>query len=191
MSRLWWRWPDCRRTCTVSWRGYTPWRLWLLHRQDQWLSLQLMHHLQWTRATRNQPGGLSTFLPAPWPLLSFGRLWCSGLSACTFSGGEDESTEMVRTRAPIAQTTKKSPLNVFGWEANGCNSPLLTHNSVIRFCTMKMAPRIEWVSEWTTAHWFLVPWMWNQRKIWMYGLAAYNYTNFSRWYYCTRFFFSL
>lgn len=37
---------------------------------------------------RNQPGGLLTFLQALWPSLSFGRSWCSGLSASTFSGGE-------------------------------------------------------------------------------------------------------
>lgn len=35
----------------------------------------------------------------------------------------DESTETTHTQTPMG--IKKSPLNVFGWVANGCNSPLL------------------------------------------------------------------
>lgn len=39
MSRLLWRWLDCKTTCRAFWRGCTLWRLSLLARSDQSHSL--------------------------------------------------------------------------------------------------------------------------------------------------------
>lgn len=59
---------------------------------------------------RNRPGGLLTFHQPVWPLLLYGHLWYSGLSAYTCRGGEGKKY-MDNTHSPKLGENSQPALN--------------------------------------------------------------------------------
>lgn len=140
MSRLWQLQPDFRKTCRVSWRDCTLWKLSLPHRQGHWPYLRITHQPQRKRPVRNLPGGPSMCLQALWLSRWYGHSWCSGLSEHTFNVEDDESTEKSAGSNGPGHSAIRSLSVSDGW-ANSHSVPSASHHSsvTLSFCTIKTA----------------------------------------------------
>lgn len=115
-------------------------------------------------------------------LLSFS---CNTLFNLIFSFLIDESTKpaVIQTSMGIDDKEESSKCLWFGLLMAVTPTPPLLRPAAC-FCTMRKAPRV--MSERTISLKCVVVWMWNQIGTWMYWLAAWGSTTFSRWWFVLR-----